>query len=137
MKYILDFLLNHIEKSMLRLAVFMKWELAPETPAHTPVSPEIIPETINATTTPATPVLSQSGAPSAVSTPSALDFSTQKAAYHSTRVICDQVGLTFAQKEIVCACIFQESEFLTNPKPFQISTPGLARCGAQILESYR
>jgi len=43
--------------------------------------------------------------------PPKLDFSTPKAAYHSTRVICDEVGLTLKQKNILCACVFQESRF--------------------------
>lgn len=40
-----------------------------------------------------------------------LDFSTPKAAYHSTRVLCDEMGLTLEEKNTICACIFQESRF--------------------------
>lgn len=47
------------------------------------------------------------------------DFSTQKAAFHATRVICDEIGLAYEQKDILCGCVFQESEFLVNPKPNQ------------------
>lgn len=39
------------------------------------------------------------------------DFSTPKAAWHSVRVICDRYQLTLGQKDIVCACIYQESRF--------------------------
>lgn len=39
------------------------------------------------------------------------DWFTPKGAYRATRVMCDEMGLTFAQKEIVCACIYQESQF--------------------------
>lgn len=56
--------------------------------------------------------------------------------YHNARVICDQVGLSlqpiipvhlpdgmflgyFTQKDILCACIYQESGFLLNPRPNQ------------------
>lgn len=60
--------------------------------------------------------------------PQALSFETPKQAYHSTRVICDEMGLPmvkailvngklFSKKDILCACVFQESRFLTNPKP--------------------
>ena len=46
-------------------------------------------------------------------------WETPKNAYHSTRVICDKIGLTLQQKDILCACVYQESGFLTNPKPNQ------------------
>lgn len=63
--------------------------------------------------------------PDTVPAPAALDWSTQKGAYHAARVICDQVGLSyiktipvylsgrlvgrFAMKDILVACVFQES----------------------------
>lgn len=50
-------------------------------------------------------------------------WGTPKDAWHSVRVICDEMGLTYAQKNIVCACIYQESRFLTNPKPNQNKDP--------------
>lgn len=40
-----------------------------------------------------------------------LDFSTQKAAYHSTRVIADEMGLSLNEKNDFCAVIYQESRF--------------------------
>ncbi len=46
-----------------------------------------------------------------------LSFATPKQAWHAVRVMCDNSGLTFSQKNILCACIYQESGFLTNPKP--------------------
>jgi len=60
----------------------------------------------------------------------ALDFSTPARAFHSTRVLCDEMGLpmrrtvvvngaSYFPKDIICACIFQESEFLLNPRPNQ------------------
>ncbi len=49
--------------------------------------------------------------------PEVLSFATPKQAWHATRVMCDRAGLTFAQKNILCACIYQESEFLVNPRP--------------------
>jgi hypothetical protein len=42
--------------------------------------------------------------------------------YHNVRVICDLVGLTYAQKEILTACVWQESDFMTNPRPNQNKT---------------
>jgi len=52
--------------------------------------------------------------------PPAMLWATPKQAYHSTRGMCDEMGLTFAQKNILCACIYQESNFLnyhSNGKP--------------------
>lgn len=43
--------------------------------------------------------------------PIALNFSNPKAAFHSTRVLCDEMGLSYKKKDILCACIYQESEF--------------------------
>lgn len=47
------------------------------------------------------------------------DWSIPKNAYHNTRVLCDLSGLTVEEKNIICACVFQESRFLVNPKPNQ------------------
>jgi hypothetical protein len=52
-----------------------------------------------------------------MTTPAPLRFDTPVHAYHSTRVLCDELGLSFAQKEVLSGCIMQESGFLTNPKP--------------------
>jgi hypothetical protein len=41
-------------------------------------------------------------------------WNTAKNAYHSTRVIADEMGLTYTQKNILCACIYQESRFLNT-----------------------
>lgn len=38
-------------------------------------------------------------------------FDTPKNAFHSVRVACDDMNLTLAQKNIICACIYQESRF--------------------------
>ncbi len=40
-----------------------------------------------------------------------MDFSTPKTAWHSTRVLCDDAGLSYDDKNLLCACIYQESEF--------------------------
>lgn len=38
-------------------------------------------------------------------------WDTPKHAWHSTRVIMDELGLSVDQKNLLCACIYQESEF--------------------------
>ncbi len=50
-------------------------------------------------------------------------WDTPQHAWHATRVMCDNAGLTFTQKNILCACVYQESGFLTNPKPNQNKDP--------------
>jgi hypothetical protein len=42
------------------------------------------------------------------------DWSAPKNAYHNVRVLCDLAGLTLEEKNIICACIYQESEFNIN-----------------------
>lgn len=39
------------------------------------------------------------------------DFSTPQKAFHSTRVLCDEMGLNYDQKNEICATIYGESEF--------------------------
>lgn len=56
-------------------------------------------------------------APAPAPVPAPLSFATQHDAFHSTRVICDEIGLTYEQKNTLCGCVYQESRFLTNPKP--------------------
>ncbi len=50
--------------------------------------------------------------PTPAPTPEILKWDTPKQTWHSVRVMCDNSGLTFTQKNIVCACIWQESNFL-------------------------
>lgn len=40
-----------------------------------------------------------------------LQWDTPKQAYHATRVTCDEMGLSVGEKNIICACIYQESQF--------------------------
>ena len=51
--------------------------------------------------------------------PEKLLWDTPKHNWHSVRVMCDEAGLTFTQKNILCACVWQESEFRNyiNGKP--------------------
>lgn len=49
-----------------------------------------------------------------------LSWADPKGAYKLTRIMCDEMGLTKRQKDILCACIFQESRFMNrypNGKP--------------------
>lgn len=46
--------------------------------------------------------------------PEILLWDTPKHAWHATRVLCDNAGLTVAEKNIICACIYQESRFLNT-----------------------
>ena len=38
-------------------------------------------------------------------------FDTPKHAWHSTRVLCDEMGLTYEQKQEICATVYGESAF--------------------------
>jgi hypothetical protein len=44
-------------------------------------------------------------------------WDTAKHAFHNTRVIADQCGLSLEQKDILCQCIYQESTFLNYRAP--------------------
>lgn len=47
-----------------------------------------------------------------------LDWETQKGTYHAVRVTCDNLRLTLEEKNLICACIYQESRF-TNTATHQ------------------
>lgn len=47
------------------------------------------------------------------------DWNTTAHARHNVRVVCDLEGLTVDQKNILTACVANESGFLTHPKPNQ------------------
>lgn len=63
---------------------------------------------------PQTPVVPLVPTPSQIATPN-IDtlhpWSSPKENYHNTRVLCDLAGLTIEEKNLICACIYQESEF--------------------------
>ena len=46
--------------------------------------------------------------------PVKLLWDTPRNAYHSTRVLCDEAGLTYDQKNEICYTIYGESEFNNN-----------------------
>lgn len=43
--------------------------------------------------------------------PPTLLWDTPQHAFHSVRVICDEMRLSYDEKNLICACIYQESEF--------------------------
>lgn len=91
---------------------YIHFYMTSKEPVNTPpISPELPSDGTSAPDTTTTP----SPAPSAPVEPSVSDlypdWNTQKHAYHNTRVICDRVGLTVEQKNILCACVWQESQF--------------------------
>lgn len=47
------------------------------------------------------------------------DWNTPERARHNVRALCDLGGLNHQQKEILTACVKEESGFLVNPKPNQ------------------
>lgn len=79
----------------------MKW-LYPPTPAL-----NYIPDATVAHTEPPAPIEAVTSTP----TPPVLLWDTPRHAYHSTRVLCDEMGLNVAQKNEICATIYAESEF--------------------------
>lgn len=50
--------------------------------------------------------------PPPIKTPEVLKWTTQKECWRSVRLLADEMGLTFPQKNILCATIYQESEFV-------------------------
>lgn len=44
------------------------------------------------------------------------NWDSQQNNFHNVRVLCDLLGLTIDEKNLICACIYQESQFF-NYKP--------------------
>lgn len=72
---------------------------------QTPINDPLPPETTEVPPVAVEPVRTQFPAPSE------LLWSTPHDAFHSTRVICDEMGLTYDQKNEICYTIYNESEF--------------------------
>lgn len=72
--------------------------------------PERVP-TVPETDSPPEPPKPVQDAPVA---PGELLWDTPQHAFHSTRVLCDEMGLTYDQKNLICATIYGESEFNNN-----------------------
>lgn len=73
--------------------------------------------------------------------PEPLLFDTPKHAYHAIRVLCDQADLSisktivvngalWAPKDIICACIFQESRFYNYRDGFPVKNLNLNKDGS-------
>lgn len=94
-----------------RLAKFLGWEteLEPLTPILPPTiattTPSAAPITI-ATTTPSTTPMN----PDSITYP----WDSPQHNYHNTRVLCDLAGLTVSEKNLICSCLYRESEFNNN-----------------------
>lgn len=89
-----------LERIIEKIAIIFNW--SPETPSTDPMEPEQVPiEPVAVSVPPQAPVL---------------DWQTQKGAYHAVRVTCDNLDLSLGAKNLICACIFQESRFLNSAK---------------------
>jgi hypothetical protein len=78
-----------------------------QTPTEAPTSPGTVPvESTVPGTVPSTVPESDTG--------DKLSYDNPKHAFHAARVICDELGLTVDQKNVLCACIYQESRFMNR-----------------------
>lgn len=51
-------------------------------------------------------------------------YDTPSHAYHNVRVLCDKANLTVNEKNLICACIFQESRFNNDAKNLNKNNTG-------------
>jgi hypothetical protein len=74
---------------------------------------------------PALPITDGKAPPEPVLSPTEVyKWATPKEAKHSTRVICDEEGLSFADKNLICAVIMAESGFYNTAKNVNRKTDG-------------
>lgn len=76
--------------------------------APEPQKPEPAPVTTPPVTAPPAPSQAPAGLPG---------WDTPRKAFKSTRMLADEMGLTVDQKNILCACIYQESRFKNYVSP--------------------
>lgn len=90
-----------LNRLMTWLAKVLKWDVTPKDFTELPYLPD--------TSTDGGNIL----VPKPENSPVAetLLWNTPQHAFHSTRVVCDEIGLSYPQKNILCACVFQESRF--------------------------
>mgnify|MGYP003394363695 FL=1 len=113
-------LYQKIVADLKRQAEYLLWLITSMIKArdshYTPTTATPVPKTVETTSTVPSVVIEPVRA---VLNPSApYDFSTPHAANHSTRVICDEEGLTVMQKNLICQVIHCESGFnneITHP----------------------
>lgn len=60
---------------------------------------------------PLVPVIPSNPPTTMPTTPETLLWDTRKHSFHAVRVLCDNAGLSVEQKNLICACIYQESQF--------------------------
>lgn len=73
--------------------------------------PEPLSEPQNAPSEPVSVPTEEIPSPTPPDPKAGLSWEDQKGAFKLTRIMCDEEGLTFVQKNTVCACIYQESRF--------------------------
>ena len=100
-KFTMDNIIIAVMRFLSRL---LKWEPLPAPPPVVVATPPVAPISNITSTAP-------TEAPVA---PETLLWDTPRNAYHSVRVLCDEMGLTLTQKNEICATIFGESEFDNN-----------------------
>lgn len=104
----MDQFLKDLQKFVSDFSKYVAGLKRPSQTAYTPPS-----ATEPKTTTPTVPIAPQANIePRAVLNPTApYDWSTPKAACHSVRVICDEEGLQWHEKELIAKVINAESGF--------------------------
>lgn len=103
------------------LAEFLGWTHQLDTIETIPIV-DPIPEPQNTPVTPSLP-------PKAPSMPPDPDlvvypWDSPQHNYHNTRVLCDQAGLTVDEKNLICACLYQESRFLNSAVNYNKNSAG-------------
>lgn len=106
---VINWLIGFVVASGGLTAILKKYKIGPfledmssydTDPPHEPFIPASVPPVMTPTTSePVTPTIPH------------LDFSTPQKAFHSVRVICDEMGLSYEDKNEICYTIYGESEF--------------------------
>jgi hypothetical protein len=93
---------------------FIKWLLTPFIVKAAPEAQNAPISTLPQTPQPPAPTLATApSSPQIAPNPDTLapDWATQQHNYHNVRVLCDLAGLTVDEKNVICACVYQESNF--------------------------
>ena len=85
--------------------------------------PDVVPASVPPVQAPPSPKTAQQSVPNTNPDSYTYPWDSPAHNWHNVRVICDNAGLTLEQKNILCACVYQESRFMTNPKPNQNKDP--------------
>ena len=100
----------------IAIAVFRKYYMPMASYDTTPPDESFIPASVPPVQAPQTPKT----APPSVSTPNPDSYTypwdSPSHNWHNVRVICDDAGLTLDEKNLICACIYQESRFNNNAR---------------------